>query len=64
MAAMMSLAITFSITLLNFGLKQGFADRWIHSFLMSVSISFPTALVASRLAMGITNKITINDNRN
>jgi hypothetical protein len=39
-------------------------ERWMHSFLTSVSISFPTALVASRVAMRITDKIMASENRN
>lgn len=60
--ALMSLAMSFSIsiilTLVNIGFASNFLKIWAKSFLMGFIVAFPISLIAFPIVQKISNKLT------
>jgi hypothetical protein len=52
----MGLVVSFVVTLINLGMVEGFAHRWMLAFLGALPVQFPIALVVTPLVKAFVDR--------
>lgn len=58
MAIIMGLVVSFVVTLINLGMVEGFAHRWMLAFLGALPVQFPVALVVTPLVKALVDRFS------